>query len=259
MRHALTSVLRRRPEAYHAQLIALEAARRDAGGDQAGGADGAAPASIHDLVSVREPDLAARLHYDAYERRSGLVHLLPIGTTAEAFMAGSVAEPGDFLAGPYTVERLAPDETVLVRRGLLGDGDDVRQLEVRKTIRTDGDRREPSLELAVEVRNTGPSPLEVLLAVEWSLTMLGGGGNPAASYRIAGQDWPFDSTGTAAGITEVEAGNRDVGLHLHTSLDPVATTWWSSIETISLSEEGLRAVAPGQQPDLRLALAPSPG
>ena len=118
VRHALTSVLRRRPEAYHAQLIALEAARRDAGGDQAGGADGAAPASIHDLVSVREPDLAARLHYDAYERRSGLVHLLPIGTTAEAFMAGSVAEPGDFLAGPYAVERLAPDETVLVCRGL---------------------------------------------------------------------------------------------------------------------------------------------
>ena len=245
VRHALTSVLRRRPEAYHAQLIALEAARLDPGGDQAGGADGAAPASIHDLVSVREPDLAARLHYDAYERRSGLVHLLPIGTTAEAFMAGSVAEPGDFLAGPYTVERLAPDETVLVRRGLLGDGDDVRQLEMRKAIRTDGDRREPSLELAVEVRNTGPSPLEVLLAVEWSLTMLGGGGNPAASYRIAGQDWPFDSTGTAAGITEVEAGNRDVGLHLHTSLDPVATTWWSSIETISLSEEGFERLHQG--------------
>ena len=196
-------------------------------------------------MSVREPDLAARLHYDAYERRSGLVHLLPIGTTAEAFMAGSVAESGDFLAGPYAVERLAPDETVLVRHGLLGDGDDLRPLEVRKTIRAGGDRREPSLELAVEVCNTGPSPLEVLLAVEWSLTMLGGGGNPAASYRIAGQDWPFDSTGTAPGITDVEAANRDVGLQLHTRLDPVATTWWSSIETISLSEEGFERLHQG--------------
>jgi len=245
VRHALTSVLRRRPEAYHAQLIAFEAARGDPTATATDGAETTAPASIHDRVSVREPGLVARLVYDAYERRSGLVHVLPIGTTSEAFMAGSVAESGDFRAGPYAVERLGPTEAVLVRHGQVGDGDDVQPLEVRKTIRTTGGRRDPRLELEVAACNPGPAALEAVLAVEWSLTLLGGGGNPAASYRIAGQEWPFDSTGTAAGIAEIEAGNRDVGLELHTRLAPDATVWWSSIETISLSEEGFERLHQG--------------
>lgn len=256
--HALTSVLRRRPEAYHARLIAFEASR-DGGSDPTDRDEATGPASIHELVSVREPGLVARLHYDAYERRSGLVHLLPPGTTSEAFMAGSVATLGDFVAGPYTVEQLAPGETVLVRHGLLEDGDDVRPLEVRKTIRTDGDRRKPRLELEVAVHNPGPTALELLLAVEWSLTLLGGGGNPAASYRIAGRDWPFDSTGSAHGIAEVEATNRDVGLRLHTRLDPLATTWWSSIETISLSEEGFERLHQGSSLTFVWPLALGPG
>ena len=40
----------------------------DAGGDHV--------ESIHEIVAAREPGLANLLVYDAYERRSGLVHLL---------------------------------------------------------------------------------------------------------------------------------------------------------------------------------------
>ena len=73
-RHALASVLRRRPEAYHAKLVEFEA-----GGGGHAGARAMRAASIHDIVKVREPGLAARLHYDRYERRSGLVHILGAG------------------------------------------------------------------------------------------------------------------------------------------------------------------------------------
>jgi hypothetical protein len=71
VRHALTSVMRRRPEASHETLLA--ATTDPAGHPGAGTATGAA--SIHDRVAVKEPELASRLVYDTYERRSGLVRL----------------------------------------------------------------------------------------------------------------------------------------------------------------------------------------
>jgi len=244
VRHALTSVLRRRPEAYHARLIASEATheRADAAMPEQ---EATAAASIHDRVDVSAPGLVAHLHYDAYERRSGLVHLLPPGTAPVDFMAGSAAALGDFVSDPFILERLTAEEVVLRRLGHLAQGDAVRPLEVGKAFRLDGQRRNPGLHLAVTVRNPGADPIETLLAVEWSLTLLGGGGNPAAWYRVAGQDRPFDSTGTADGVDRIEAGNRDVGLVLATRLEPAATVWWSSIETISLSEEGFERLHQG--------------
>src|SRR6187200_3259944 len=65
--HALAAVLRRRPEAYHETLRAHEAkgpAEAAAPSD-----DGGAPASIHDLVMVKEEGLSRRLFYDDHERR----------------------------------------------------------------------------------------------------------------------------------------------------------------------------------------------
>ena len=45
-----------------------------ADGDDAG--DESGPASIHEIVMAKEPGLADQLHYDPYERRSGLVRFL---------------------------------------------------------------------------------------------------------------------------------------------------------------------------------------
>ena len=71
VRHALTAVMRRRPEAYHARLLAAAAAESAAGAvADAASSDGpAGAATIHETVRSREPGLAARLRYDAYERR----------------------------------------------------------------------------------------------------------------------------------------------------------------------------------------------
>ena len=79
----LAAVMRRRPEAYHEKLRAHD--RPTAASDERGGRrrrvprirSGDRPASIHDIVTTKQAGLSELLHYDAYERRSGLVRVLP--------------------------------------------------------------------------------------------------------------------------------------------------------------------------------------
>jgi len=226
-RHGLTSVLRRRPEAYHAKLRALEAEPDTQGSAQSEDSEG--PASIHHIVKVREPGLSKRLHYDAYERRSGLVHLLPIDTEPEAIPAADLRQ----LAGPvdrsYEVRGIGEREVTLVAAG---------EIEVTKTIRVAGNREEPELHLEVGVTNQGIVPLEALLAVEWALNMLGGGRNPAAWLDAGERRQSFDSRGAVDDVDRFACGNDYVGVALTTELEPRAAAWWSSIDTVSLSEDG---------------------
>ncbi len=255
VRHALTAVMRRRPEAYHERLIAAEAAGGlDPGsvpgeasqGDRADGRPegihDAAIATIHDIVRSREPGLAARLRYDAYERRSGLVHLLAPGTTADAFADGAAAELGDAVDGAYEVGSLGPDAVELSRDVLLGDSGAVRVL---KRFRFGADRARPTTELTVTVTNLSDGPVRFDLAVEWALTMLGGGGNPAAYYRIGDEAFSHDSSGDRRDLDTIVSGNTFVGVELASSAEPAARTWWSPIETISNSEFGFERVYQG--------------
>ena len=114
VRHALAAVMRRRPEAYHETLRAHEAkaaaealateaaaatltaeptegdvaiamAAAEAAGEAGEAPASEAPASIHDLVMTKEQGLAAQLHYDDYERRSGLVRFLDPATEPDAW------------------------------------------------------------------------------------------------------------------------------------------------------------------------------
>jgi alpha-amylase len=226
-RHGLTSVLRRRPEAYHAKLRALEAEPEAAAGAEDPDADG--PASIHHIVKVREPGLSKRLHYDSYERRSGLVHLLPIDTEPEAFPAAGLRELAGPVDRPYAVRGIGERGVTLVSPG---------EVEVTKSIRVAGDRETPELTLEVGVSNRGSSPLEALLAVEWALNMLGGGRNPAAWLDSGERRQAFDSRGAVDDVARFACGNDQVGVAVTTELEPRAAAWWSSIDTVSLSEDG---------------------
>jgi alpha-amylase len=226
-RHGLTSVLRRRPEAYHAKLRSLEAGPEAATGTEDPDADG--PASIHHIVKVREPGLSKRLHYDGYERRSGLVHLLPIDTEPEAFPAADLRELAGPVDRPYEVREIGEREVTLVSPG---------DWSVTKAIRFAGDREAPELTLAVSVSNRGSAPLEALLAVEWALNMLGGGRNPDAWLDPGKRRQAFDSRGAVDDVARVACGNDHVGVAVMTELEPRAAAWWSSIDTVSLSEDG---------------------
>ena len=233
VRHALTSVMRRRPEAYHDTLRAAdtgEVEQQEAG-------EGAV--SIHDLIKVNEPGISKRLWYDSYERRSGLVHVLPVGTSPAAFEQAAFSELGDFVSGPFEVLPAGTDQVVLERDGWLTRADGTRSpLRVRKTLTFGADRRVPTLDLRVDVTNTGEQPIEALLGVEWALNMLGGGGNPSAWYAVEGDRARFDAARVAPMAHHVSMGNTYIGIELESRPQPAAAAWWSSIETISVSESG---------------------
>ena len=240
-RHALAAVLRRRPEAYHATLRAHEARQAQRTEVAAPAAEGGAPASIHDIVMVKEAGLSGRLHYDDHERRSGLVRFLAPDVTPEAVATATEHELGDFRDGAWAVDHLAPGQVSLSREGTaLG-----QPLTLSKTIRLAGPRLAPELIIELEVHHRGPDAIDTRLGLELSLHLLGGGGNPSAWYDVAGARSAHDGTGTAPASAGIGFGNDWVGIAVEAAMDPVADAWWAPIETVSNSESGFERVYQG--------------
>jgi hypothetical protein len=239
-RHDLGSVLRRRPEAYHETL------RRGDTETEGSNDGGDGPASIHDIVRSKEAGLAELLRYDDHERRSGLVRLLPLDATPEAYGAGELADLGSALAAPTTVEeigagRLATRTSAAVRTA---EGDELG-IEVRKVIALGGSRLAPTLRVEVTVRNTSGATLRCRLGQEWSVMLLGGGGNPSAWYEVGGERGAHDGRGAASAISRLAQGNDWLGISMETVATPTADAWWAPIETVSNSEGGFERVYQG--------------
>jgi 4-alpha-glucanotransferase len=239
VRHALAAVLRRRPEAYHSRLLEADtpAAERPEAATE-----GAVP-SIHSVVRAREPGLAALLHYDAYERRLGLVHLFPAGSSASAFAAAQLEELSDAHLGRY--EAIEVSETAVVLRRAASFAGTDGSVVVEKRFAFDGERRAPSIRLGVVVHNTCSTEIAADLAIEWPVMLLGGGANPAAWYEIHGQRFAHDGHGERPALSRLSSGNDYVGIRLTTSIEPAAKAWWSPIETISNSEYGFERTYQG--------------
>ncbi|HSO28765.1 MAG TPA: alpha-amylase/4-alpha-glucanotransferase domain-containing protein, partial [Candidatus Sulfomarinibacteraceae bacterium] len=238
--HALASVLRRRPEAYHEML------RRGADTVTTGSSgDGAGLASIHDIVRSKEAGLVDRLRYDAHERRSGLVRFLPLEATAASYGAGELPDLGTALDAVHEVEELADGRLVAGAGVIVRSPDGDHPVTVRKSIVLGGDRLAPTLTVALTVRNESTGRLRARLGQEWGVMLLGGGGNPSAWYEVAGARSAHDGSGSAAAVTRIGQGNDWLGLALETIPCPPADAWWSPIETVSNSEDGFERVYQG--------------
>ncbi|HJP89327.1 MAG TPA: alpha-amylase/4-alpha-glucanotransferase domain-containing protein [Candidatus Limnocylindrales bacterium] len=242
-RHAVTGVLRRRPEAYHETLREHEAKASEAGGDAGGGGDGAA--SIHDRVMVKEEGLSARLVYDEYERRSGLIRVLAADATAATWGAGGRDELGDLATGPFRVVKLAAGEAVLARDGAATVDGAAVALAAQTTIRLGGGDADPTLEWEASVENLGDRPLVARIGVEWATTMLGGGGNPDAWWSIGGIETRHDAARAEAGVTRLRQGNGWLRTSIETEVSAPADAWIAPIETVSNSEAGFERVYQG--------------
>jgi 4-alpha-glucanotransferase len=241
-RHALAAVMRRRPEAYHETLRAHDAKAAPDGAPPASGDEGeGGVASIHDIVMVKEEGLAARLHYDDHERRSGLVRLLDPDVTPDEVADGTENELADLRDGAWRVDHLAPGQVSLSRNGSANG----QAVDVSKTIRLGGGRMDPELILELELHHRGDQPVRTRLGLELSLHLLGGGGNPSAWYDVGGSRTGHDSTGQASGIEALGYGNDWVGIAVEARPEPAADAWWSPIETISNSEAGFERVYQG--------------
>jgi 4-alpha-glucanotransferase len=253
VRHALAAVMRRRPEAYHQTLRALD--EGGGGGDAAAPTtgDGTVPASIHDAFRVTEKGLSRRLVYDAYERRSGLVRVLASDATPEDWAMARATELGDVVDGAFAVEQLATGRLVTRRDATIA----AATIRVVKTLTLGGDRRAPTLTEQVDLEHRDGPVLDGRVGVEWALTMLGGGGNPAAWWDVGGERTGHDTSGTAADLSTIAQGNDYIGVSVTTTTSP-ADAWWAPIETVSNSEAGFERVYQGSALLLswRVRLAP---
>ena len=284
-RVALGSVLRRRPEAYHERLVAHDRAAEEAaigemetealaeegvipGGHAAAAAtppEGEAPKTIHDMVNVKEPGLAAFLRYDRHERRSGLVHLLPTdgATTVEQLVAATYEELGDFVDGAFELDTLTGDRVSARRVGWLMVDGAASPLAVEKTFRFGGSRLKPTLELATTVENRGQAPVAFELAVEWNFNLLGGGHNPAAYYETAvgkgAARTSHDVAGEVASAASLAFGNDHEGVRVEASVEPAARLTWYPVETVSNSEGGFERVYQGSSLLFRWPVSLAPG
>ncbi|MEJ7747745.1 MAG: alpha-amylase/4-alpha-glucanotransferase domain-containing protein [Candidatus Limnocylindrales bacterium] len=238
VRHALTAVLRRRPEAYHELLRQSEdGSRADlsrlAGDDR--------PASIHDTVRVKEAGLSEALVYDRYERRSGLVRLFDLETALGDWSMARGGDLGGAVDAPFSQVELLPGRLVARREMTVLDA----RIALEKTFTLDGDRRRPTLELDLVVKHLEGPPIELRCGIEWTLTMLGGGHNPAAWWDVTGRRTAHDAAGSAAGVTRVDQGNDHIGITLEMAVEPAADAWWAPVETVSNSENGFERVYQG--------------
>jgi hypothetical protein len=282
-RLALASSMRRRPEAYHQTLIeheraaALEAAAALLAAAGAGEVS-QVPRTIHDIVSVKEEGLSNRLVYDRHERRGGLVHLVLPSTTAADFAAATYVECGDFADREFAVTALGPEWIALTRDGTLDDGAASYPVTVRKTLSLGGSRLKPTLSIAVAVESHATGPVRADLVLEWTVNLAGGGGNPAAWYRVpgfgdaassgggtgtamqgAGERLAHDSEGECDDLASLGFGNDDEGVEVTASAAPAARVAWFPVETISNSEAGFERSYQGSALLFRWPLALDPG
>ena len=239
-RHPLAAVMRRRPEAYHQKLREHEAA--EPGAATSIDSDGSTPAgaaSIHDIVATKQEGLADLLQYDSYERRSGLVRLLPLTATAAQVADGVAEDLVRALDGPWTLASIDANQvTATFATG---------PVRLVKTIRLAGGRQDPRLAVEVTIENVAASgePFEALLGLEFATMLLGGGHNPAAWHEVDGQRLPHDEFATASDVDRLQSGNDQLGIRLETLIQPAADAWISPIRTVSNSEGGFELVYQG--------------
>ncbi len=274
-RMALASVMRRRPEAYHAILKAHEEAAAPAqapatqarepaavrAGDAAAPAepsDTEAPKTIHDIVTAKEPGLSRLLVYDRHERRSALVHVVPAGSDTDAFRRQDQEELADLVDDPYRVVRLVDGELVVERDGRLS-GEPVL---ARKRLRVGGGRLDPWIAFELTVEHRGETPVRADLIVEWNVDLAGGGGNPAAFYAVpssALRRYTHDSAEQPGLLRWLAFGNDAEGAEIRATFEPSAEVAWYPVETVSNSEAGFERQYQGSCLLLRWPLALAPG
>jgi alpha-amylase len=229
----LVNTLTRRPEAYHAKLLAM------AGGHQTEGVK-----SIHDITAAKSADLDKKLNYDWYQRNSLIDHFFAPGASLDDAVRGLRIDVADFVEGVYQAQASRAKSAVtlkLRRSGVVGASSGELRVEVVKTIRLGGKSLGPVVEY--EVRNGSDSLLSAVFGVEFNLAMLAGS-DPSRYYRL--------SDGSNAGLLaekkvfeeQRELTVVDEWLNLEAALNwtEPAQIWVHPVETVSQSESGFELV-----------------
>lgn len=213
----LLDTLTRRAEAYHGKLRR----RPETVGVQAGGH----PASIHDVLGVKEQHLESYLVYDDHRRSGFLDYALQRMPTLAEVVQSTWGEGRLWSAGPFEPEALP--ERGRRPKGLLEVGL-VRQIgagRLRKRICATGER--PGLECAYAVED-----LDIpVVALEFSLSLRD------ERYLHTPQEVP--------GASRFTVEEPAAGVALTLEIEPAALVYHFPIETVSGSEQGLERTYQG--------------
>ena len=236
----LTNSLTRRPEAYHRNLTSQEQPHQD---DEV--------KTIHEIVTLKEPDLGRKLRYDPYERESLVEHCLPVEVTVGQLEALQYRELGDFVEGEYRVAgRERSREEVRVRLARLGEvqaADGPGRLSVEKAVVLP--RRGTHLAVTYDLTNRSAARLRFRFAVEWNFSLLAGDA-PDRYYFLPreGPDGREVNLGPLISRHSLPPGQqlglRDewTGMELILTGEPRAGWFLHPLESVSQSEAGLESV-----------------
>lgn len=248
----LSNTMSRRPEAYHATMLA----KAGRGGDAAD-----APPSIHDMAKSAPPRLRGALHYDWYLRRSFLDHFLGPGATLAGFSRCDYPEQGGFVDRPYTITSVESGEgraaVSMKRRGAYHCPAGRRELEIDKRYTLDGGGL---LTVEYRVLNPGAEALDLWMGIEFNLTLLSG----KSPDRLISCGGPKTAPVKAGGRGEVESTeffellNMADRFSVRVSWDGKGGLWYFPVETVSQSEKGFSLNYQGTSlmPHFRFSLSP---
>lgn len=233
----LASTLSSRPEAYHQELLASpEEIAPEAGEVQ----------TIHAGLRVKEPGLAKKIHFDSYRRVSLIDHFLEPNVSLSSFKAARHQELGDFTTGPYqaNVSRVAGGLRVgLARDGQVHYGHAPAPFRVEKELEIS--EGEPRFTVLYRLTNAAPDTAAGLFASEWSLHLLGGGGDPQGYWEAGTRHGRLDSTSQVHDVEHLTLGNRRLGIRLSLRTSPRVILWQYPLEAVSNSEGGLERTFQG--------------
>ncbi len=230
-RHNLLATLDRRPEAYHAQVLAGPGAAR----------------SIVDASQVakfKQEGLERMVRYDRARRKSLVDHFWDVDVAAAAIIDGTAPERGDFAEGGYDSSIHRADGRVEVRLSRQGNAWGI-PFAIAKTVTVAAGS--PTIEIAYTLSGL-PADFRQHLAVEFNFA-----GMPA---KADGRFF-YDASGAALGelgtCLDLESATLlglvddwlgiDAAVALHPASNGVdAGIWTFPIQTVSQSEGGFELV-----------------
>ena len=227
-RHNLLATLDRRPEAYHAQVLAGPGAARSI-------VDASQPAKF------KQEGLEHLVRYDTTRRKSLIDHFFDLDTSAGAIAAGEATERGDFAAGFYDAQVHRSTAEIRIRLSRRGNVWGI-PLTLCKTVTLAAGGR--ALDIAYDLTGL-PADFRQHLAVEFNFAGLPAGAEGRYFYGTTRD--VLGELGTRLDLAATESiGLVDEWLGIYAQLEFPAQVpagiWTFPIQSVSQSEGGFELV-----------------
>jgi hypothetical protein len=232
----LINSLARRPEAYH-ELVRQRVITREAPRE--------GPASIHDQVWSKEPNLAALLRCDRYQRHAFRTYLFSAVKQWPDFDYLRLEENGDLAGGPWAVVA-APGRTgtvVLQREAQHRVNGEEMLLRAAKTIKAKVVRSQWQLECRTSLARDSQSPAPLALGTEMVFNLLAPDA-PDRYFLAKGVRHPLEFKGEIDS-PELHLVDEWQQVKITLEADPAPRWWIVPVETISQSETGFERIYQG--------------